>query len=256
MATDTVRLQNAAGLADVGHSSGVLIVAWQNPDTRLIAPVGLLEHGDGYGYRFRYLRRAKETPDFLPFLSFPRLDGTYVSENLFPLFSQRVMSIRRRDYGEFVRQLALSESEASPWEQLARSEGRSTGDTVQVFPVPTVSADGSTTCRFLVHGIRHLNDGVLPQLQLGERLALRDQIENAKYPDAILVCTQDGRDLGWVPDLLLEHLRALRRTGDVRLSVERVNGPEVPTHLRLLVRLDGTVPPGYQPMTGPQWETF
>jgi hypothetical protein len=38
--------------------------------------------------------------------------------------------------------------------------------------------------------------------------------------------------------------------------VEHVNGREVPPHLRLLVRLDGHGPPGYQPMAGPDWETL
>jgi hypothetical protein len=42
---------------DVGGSPGRLIVAWQNRTTRLIEPVGLLEHGPPY--RFRYLRLGR-----------------------------------------------------------------------------------------------------------------------------------------------------------------------------------------------------
>jgi len=38
--------------------------------------------------------------------------------------------------------------------------------------------------------------------------------------------------------------------------VEHVNGPEAPAHLRLLVRLDGSAPGGYEPMSGPEWATF
>lgn len=238
-----------------GRSAGSLIVAWQNPQSRLIASVGVLEHGLEFGYRFRYLRRAINVEGFLPFLSFPDWERTYTSQRLFPMFSQRIMSPRRPDFSEFLRQLHLSEN-ATPWEQLARSEGRSTGDTVQVFPIPAVRPDGATTCRFLVHGIRYVTSGQLPPLALGEPLTLRNEPENPVNTDAALVCTERGEPLGYVPDLLLEHLRVLQATAPVELRVEHTNGPEAPMHLRLLARLDGRAPGGYQPMSGSRWQTF
>jgi hypothetical protein len=76
---------------DAGRSGGRLIVAWQHPESRLIAPVGLLEHGREL-YRFRYLRRAGDLPDFQPFLSFPTWERTYTSQLLFPMFAQRIMT--------------------------------------------------------------------------------------------------------------------------------------------------------------------
>jgi hypothetical protein len=240
---------------DAGRSGGRLLVAWQHPVSRLIAPVGLLEHG-AQVYRFRYLRRAFELPGFEPFLSFPDWDRTYSSPWLFPLFAQRIMSPRRPDFQQFLRQLDLDEN-ATPWEQLARSEGRSSGDTVQVFPVPSVRADGTTTCRFLVHGVRHVERGELPPLATGERLVLRDEPENPFNSEAVLVCTAAGRRLGYVPDLLIEYLNAVRSSGrPMTLTVEHVNGAEAPPHLRLLARLDGATPGGYRPMTGPSWATF
>jgi hypothetical protein len=238
---------------DVGRSPGSLIVAWQHPVTRLISPVGLLEHGAGY--RYRYLRRAPHVEGFLPFLGFPSWHQTYIADRLFPLFQQRIMSPRRPDFRQFLRQLDLSDN-ASPWEQLARSEGRRTGDTVQVFPIPCVEADGFSTCRFLVHGIRHVNGGRLPLLSRGELLTLRDNKENPVNSDAVLVCSSSRQPLGYVPDLLLDHLRVLKETEPPHLVVEHVNGPDAPAHLRLLVRLDGLAPAGYEPMSGPQWETF
>lgn len=239
---------------DAGRSGGRLVVAWQHPESRLIAPVGVLEHG--IGYRFRYLRRAVRVTDFRPFLSFPRWEQTYLSESLFPLFSQRIMSPRRPDFHQFLHQLDLDEN-ASPWEQLARSEGRSNGDTVQVFPTPTVHRDGSTTSRFLVHGIRHVNDGNLPRLAPGDILELHDEPMNPKNAAAVQVWTSDGRALGYVPDLLLEHVSVLRSAGSApTLVVEHVNGSDVPPHLRLLVRLDGRIVDGYLPMRGPRWRTF
>ncbi len=239
---------------DAGRSSGRLIVAWQHPGTRLIAPVGLLEHGSSY--RFRYLRRAAELEGFQPFVSFPEWERPYESSTLFPLFAQRIMSPRRPDFSQFLKQLDLDEG-ATPWEQLARSEGRSSGDTVQVFPVPPVQPNGSTVCLFLVHGIRHVTGGRLPPLMEGEPLELRDEPENPYNARAVRVTTRSGRPLGYVPDLLLEHLGVIRAMPmPVSLTVEHVNGPEAPPHLRVLARLAGSAPAGYRAMTGPGWETF
>ena len=260
MITDEVAARAGTGVGDTagwdaGRSGGRLVVAWQHPGSRLISPVGLLEHSPEI-YRFRYLRRAAELPDFQPFLSFPAWERAYTSRWLFPLFAQRVMSPRRPDFQQFLRQLDLDE-DATPWEQLARSEGRSSGDTVQVFPIPVVHDDRTTMCRFLVHGIRHVTGGRLPPLQPGDPLALHDDVRNEVNPAAVLVETSSGAPLGFVPDLLLEHLCEVRAAeSQMRLSVEHVNGPEAPPHLRLLARLEGRVLPGYQPMTGPRWETF
>lgn len=240
---------------EAGRSAGALIVAWQHPDSRLISPVGRLEHGPGTGYRFRYLRAAAEVDGFHPFLGFPDWAGDYRSERLFPLFSQRIMSSRRPDFAEYLRQLHL-DGNATPWEQLARSEGRRTGDTVQVFPIPSVEADGTSRCFFLVHGVRHVTGGPLPALAPGDPLTVRPEPGNRINPAAQLICSADGLALGYVPDLLLEHLAAVSGTGRASLTVEHVNGPEAPPHLRLLVRLEGATPPGYVAMAGPAWRPW
>lgn len=235
-----------------------MVVTWQHPELRRINPVGLLEF-DGSLYHFRYLRVAATIEGFRPFLGFPKLAEHYQSSELFPLFFQRVMDPRRPDYSRFVEALDLSK-DATPWEQLARTEGRRTGDTVQVFPEPAVRADGYTACRFLVHGIRHClkdpdeREDVLGQLRRGEELALTDEPTNEVNPRAILTSTLTGRHLGWVPDLLLDYVHAVRAHGSINISVARVNGPDAPGHLRLLVSFEGWSTPGYKPFSGPQWE--
>ncbi|MBP2364646.1 HIRAN domain-containing protein [Pseudonocardia parietis] len=242
-------------VADAGRSAGALIVAWQHPDSRLISPVGRLEHGPGLHYRFRYLRSAREVADFQPFLSFPEWSGDYRSENLFPVFSQRIMSPRRPDFPEYLRQLHL-DGNATPWEQLARSEGRRHGDTVQVFPIPSVELDGTSSCCFLAHGVRHVTGGMLPPLTQGDLLQLRAEPTNPVDPAAQLIRSENGTDLGYVPALMLEHFAALRSAGPVSLRVEHVNGPEAPAHLRLLVRLEGMTPRDYVPMSSPGWAVW
>ena len=245
-----------AGAVRVGTDAGLvsrLIVAWQHPVRRLITPVGLLET-DGAVYSFHYLRRAADVEDFEPFLGFPDMTVTYRADELFPLFAQRVMDPRRPDYMRYMTSLDLPQ-EASPLEQLARSGGRRTGDTIQLFPIPSVTPDGSTAFRFLVHGIRYVPgaEEALLTLQDGDVLSIEDEPTNEHNARAVLTTTRDGLRLGWVPDLLLDFLAVLRSHGPVTLTVDRVNGPEAPSHMRLLVLLEGSAPDGYEPFSGPQW---
>lgn len=235
-----------------------LIVTWQHPVRRSIHAVGLLEY-DGSTYLFRYVRRALSVRDFRPFPGFPHLHQRYESDRLFPLFAQRVMDARRPDYPRFLTALDLPMN-ASPWEVLSRSEGHRIGDTIQVFPEPVIEPDGRTWCRFLVHGIRHIlrehteTALSLASLRPGQPLRLVDDITNPKNPRAVLTTAEDGQPLGWAPDLMLDYLHTVRRQDTFTVVVERVNGPDTPPHLRLLVRLAGHVPAGYRPFTGADWE--
>src|SRR5690349_10872446 len=99
-----------------------LVVAWQHPDTRRIEPVGFLTF-DGRVYRFAYIRNAKQVEGFQRLLGFADLAGQYESDQLFPLFAQRVMAPRRPDYQCYVERLGL-DVDSDPWEQIARSNGR------------------------------------------------------------------------------------------------------------------------------------
>jgi hypothetical protein len=234
-----------------------LAVTWQHPVRRSVHPVGLLEY-DGASYRFRYIRNVEHVVDLDHLLGFPDRCRNYSAEHLFPLFAQRVMDPRRPDYDRYLTALSLN-GQASPWEQLARSGGRRAGDTIQLFPEPTVDEHGWTTCLFLAHGIRHIAaeddqvEAALAALAPGTPLRLVDEPDNVANNRAVLVSTIDGRRLGYVPDFLLDHLAAVRGGGDATVRVVHVNGPEAPWHLRLLCRLDGRAWPGYVPFDGPEW---
>lgn len=244
---------------DGGSAPRRLVVAWQHPQTRLISAVGMLDV-ETQRYRFRYLRRAMTTAGFRPFLGFREFEKTYLSDELFPLFQQRVMNPRRPDYERYIKSLNLP-SDATPWEQLARSGGKRTGDTIQLFPEPIVRVDGSSRCCFLVHGVRHIEKNYDPSVQQriqnlrkGDSLQLVPEPDNVVNPKALLTSTEGGDVLGWVPDLLLDYVYMLRESGPVELRVEHTNGPNVPYHFRLIARVEGRVPAGYQPFAGPGWE--
>lgn len=234
-----------------------LAVAWQNPTTRRISPVGLLTW-DGVTYGFRYLPHAGQVEGFRPLLGFPDWGKAYVADSLFPLFAQRVMSPQRPDYGRYLTALDL-ETTSDPWEMLARSEGRREGDSILVFPEPTVAADGLSHAKFLVHGIRYLSsqdpsvESCLMSLTYGDKLELVDDPTNPVNSCAIMVTGGDEVALGYVPDLLIDYVVRLRAHGEVDVHVARVNHEGVPPHLRLLVSIQGSVGQDYVPFDHAGW---
>jgi hypothetical protein len=248
-----------------------LAVAWQHPATRQISPVALLEF-DEVTYRFFYIRNAATVEDFRPLLGFSDLYRTYESPHLFPLFAQRVMDPRRPDHSRYVHRLGLQD-DASPWEQMTRSGGRREGDLLQLFPEPEVHGDGSVSCSFLVHGIRHVpesnaRDGYgrrvtgeamasqLARLRTGQALELLRDLRNPVNNRAVITATPEHFPLGWVPNLLLDDLYAFSDEAPetLHVSVQQINDQDAPPHLRLLAHLTAHPTRPYQPFAGHSWE--
>ena len=172
------------------------------------------------------------------------------------MFAQRVLNPRRPDYPHWRDVLDLP-ADATPFEFPARCEGRREGDAVLVTAPPTVDGHGEITFTFLVHGVRHaLQDpsaqDTLSALRDGDDVELRQQPDNAVDRLAIHVCS--GRvPIGWVPRLLCPAVHDALAAGHVTGRVLKANGPEVPPHMRLLVELKGSVPPGWDFFADPTW---
>ncbi|MGV3732063.1 MAG: hypothetical protein ACO1N6_01515 [Microcella sp.] len=230
-----------------------LVVCWQHPLTRAIEPIGLLS-SDDETFRFEYLARASEVEGFRPLLGFPEFASSYESKELFPFFAQRVMDPRRPDFARYLQELAVEESESTPWELLARTQGKREGDTILLYPVPRQTGDGWHWV-YLVHGIRHLMtksvplgsdsvgpysheelETILSELSQGDVLELYPEPSNEWSDSAMLVLDAKGRPFGYVPDLLLEPIHSAMFDGKLHNVVEKVNGPEAGWHLRVLVR--------------------
>jgi hypothetical protein len=259
-----------ASSTSAGRSSALpqrLVVAWQHPERRLIEPVGMLTF-DGRTYAFGYIRNALQVKDFRPLLGFADLHRSYTAQSLFPLFAQRAMDPRRPDYQRYLARLGL-EGEPGPLEQIARSQGRRQGDTIQLLPVPAVGDE--VTFLFLVNGVRHVPErplmlggseihvtreqveDALGQLRQGDVLGLVDEPDNPVNPLAILV-TASSVPVGWVPDLLAEDLHRLKDRAAVTVTVAHLNGPDAPWHLRLLARLHTSPTSDFQFFTGEKWQ--
>jgi hypothetical protein len=245
-----------------------LVVTWQHPVKRSIEPIGFLSY-DGHAFGFSYIRNAREVEGFKPLLGFEDLRTCYKSEELFPLFAERVMSPRRPDYQDYVSRLGL-EGDSDPWEQITRSSGQREGDALQFLPEPTVTG-GRLAGLFLVHGVRHVAEevhvldgravhvtdetleGALGKLKVGDELGLAQEPGNPKNPMAVMVIAPSLVPVGWVPNLLLEDLDRLQTQAQVDVRVVHVNGPDAPSHLRLLARFTAPVA-DFRFFTGPGWE--
>jgi len=212
------------------------LVVWQHPQRRTFSRVGRLEvRADGY--RFRYDDAAAEVAEFEPFLAFPEIDRTYASAELFPFFSNRVLSARRPDYPVYLERLGLDAGD--PVEILARSGGGRATDTIHLVPEPVLTPAGCVELRFLASGVRHADpDGThLGTVFAGDLLALRDDGGNDVNPLALLVDNSSGEPVGWVPDYLLDTVRRLRESYATEVIADVVNTPDTPAHLRLLCLL-------------------
>lgn len=211
-------------------------VVWQHPTTRIFTCVGRLE-ARADSYEFRYDEQAGNIAGFEPFLAFPDLARTYRSEELFPFFSNRVLSPRRPDYPVYLERLGLQTRD--PVEILARSGGGRATDTVHLVPEPALTPDGFIELRFLASGVRHADpDGThLRAVSAGDVLAVRDDEDNEVNPLALLLDNASGTPVGWVPDYLLDTVRGLREAYDLEAIAEVVNPPDTPAHLRLLCQL-------------------
>lgn len=221
-----------------------MLVTWQDPQTRRYHSVGVLSRALDGTHRFRYLDVARALEGFRPFLGFSDLNREYSSQHLFPLFAERVLDESRPDRITLFEALDLVDT-AGPMEFLARSGGHRAGDTIELLPIPE-TADGPTSCVFLVHGVRYQPGAsdAIEQLVPGQELNLEPEPENESDPQAVLI-TDDGTRLGWVPNPLLDYVRAVMRTGAVKVTVVRANPPALGHHMRLLVRIEGRLPEGY-----------
>ncbi len=233
-------------------SERTLFLAWQDTrpqDTRPSRawfPVGQLDADVDHSlYRFRYIngaKRAQQAAGFTPLIEFPKFDGDYHSNELFPLFQNRVMNRTRPDFAEYLQSLDLH-GEADPIEILSRSGGQRVTDTYEVFPKIEKQSDGSFTCRFFLHGWRHINQAAkqrLDQLNDNEELYVTLELTNPATKLAVQIQTTDYHLIGWAPRYLVEDLvKAMAEVPRYEAKVVLFNPLPVPSKQRVLVEMQG-----------------
>lgn len=204
-------------------------------------------------FTFRYLPGAAVAPGFRPLPGFPDMDRSYTAPSLFLFFAARLMDRRRPDYDDYVNALDLP-PRPEDLDVLARSEGVLKGDRVAVVEEPHVRSDGSTERVFVVRGVRFASPDTaererrLAALAAGSFLIVRADVDNPVNSAALQLLNPAGQLVGWVPDALVSYVSSALATGGARVVVQRLNGPELPPHIRLLARLSGRLPVGQPPL--------
>ena len=226
-----------------------LFLAWQDKreESRLWFPIGRLDvEAERPLYRFRYTggaKRAEEEAGFPLLIEFPRLDEEYRSSELFPLFQNRVMNRARPDFTDYLHTLDLSE-EANPIEILSANGGYRATDTYEVFPKIEKDIDGSFTCRFFLHGWRHINPSAqerIDHLKSKEKLYIALELTNPATGLAVQIQTKDYYTVGWAPRYLVPDLTAAitERPGTYEAEVIRITPQPSPSKQRVLVEMRG-----------------
>lgn len=249
----------------------LLFLAWQDPGVlRRWYPIGRLTETDGC-YQFVYTQGAIDAKEvgFCPLLSFPDLSAAYESSELFPLFSNRVLSPTRPDYAEFVEWLSLPEGEENPFALLARSGGKRATDTLAVFPCPEMDADGLYHIHLFIHGLSHLSESSIARaatLKPGEPLLVMRDIQNPKEPKALLVRTSetvpgDMHFIGYFPQYLIDDMALLLDAPEsspnaIKVVVERVNPAHVPVQFRVLCCVSMKWPEGFRPFESSAYQSL
>lgn len=212
-----------------------LFLAWHDSaDTRLWFPVGRLDAAVAPAwYRFRYTlgaQRAQREAGFPLLLEFPDLGREYTAPDLFPLFRNRVINPRRPERDHYLRSMDLG-PDADPIEILSTSGGHRVTDAYEVFPKLVKGQDGSFSCRFFLHGWRHVNAAAqerLAALEPDDPLYVTLELTNPRDGVAVQIQTEDYHMIGWAPRYLVRDLATAMAEAPSQYSarVVRMNRPE------------------------------
>lgn len=241
-----------------------LFIAWQDPVKRKWYPVGRLTF-EGNVYRFVYTKgaqKASKTKMFIPFGRLKDLNRAYESEELFPLFANRLLSENRPEYRDYIKWLKLDKNyhENRQLAMLAITGGVRETDSLEIMPCPLPTNEGKYEVLFFSHGLSHLERSAIERvndLKPGDGLFLMYDFQNRYDPDAISLRTADPVTfVGYCPRYLTKDFREIvKRCGYSvpQVSVEQVN-LNAPLQLRLLCRFSSPWPESFKPCSGDLFE--
>ncbi len=245
-------------------SPKAVFLAWQDPASRTWFPIGKLSCEAEGLFRFVYtagFEIAHSQAGLTPLIGFPEVQQVYESSELFPLFKNRIMSRSREEYRSYVARLNLPFDAPPPLSLLARSAGRRSTDSFEIFPHPQViRPDGEVrySIDFFVHGIRHMPPCAAERaldLQPEEQLRLMPDTQNRQDPSAVALRTDDKVLLGYVPRYYCPDLELLRQTqAQPEVRVLRVNPAPASVQQRVLVHLDAPWRSEAPPFDRPQYQ--
>jgi len=179
-----------------------LYIIWKNPQTRRNYIVGKLSKEDA-GYSFEYCNEYSNAMEsgWKLIQAFPEIKK-YESKELFPVFASRLPDRKRRNINDILKKYGLTSFDG--YELLKQSGGRLPIDTIE-FINPIFDEDKTIERDFYVVGIRHqsgcqgMDCKKRPKLHLNMKMVLRMEPSNQYDSYAVLVETEMGEYLGYIP---------------------------------------------------------
>jgi hypothetical protein len=221
-------------------------LAWQDPVTLYWYVVGLLTENK-QGYSFNYTKGALESDKFIPFSGMNEFNQTYVSDTLFPLFHNRLLSERRPEYPRFIAWLGLDKENTSPIDVLARSGGARGTDKLQMFSRVELDSDNKFEALFFAHGLGYLGNSAkerISSLKQGDVLYLGLDCQNEHDKNAITIRAEAPAEiLGYCPRYLVETVSKLLTDNPKNITITvAALSDDAPSNYKLMCMLSGSVP--------------
>jgi hypothetical protein len=196
---------------------------------------------------------------------FPDIQSMYESDELFPLFQNRLLPKSRPEYKSMLKWLSVAETQDDPVAILARSGGQRATDTFEVFPCPEPTSEGTYQTHFLLHGLSHMPKEAANRalsLHPGESLLVMRDFQNPNDELALALRTAeaypgDVHIVGYCPRYLRNDLLTLMESGlgdnSPQVTVVRVNPDPAPIQYRVLCRAEMRWGVGFEPYSEEQF---
>lgn len=217
--------------------------------------IGLLEHNSD-GYKFSYTKGIKNINNFKPFGSMK--ENVITSKELFPFFSNRVLSPTRPEYKRMLEWMNLEEEHCTPLLILALTEGKRGTDDIELFSCP-VPRNGRFRVSFFAHGVRYTHESNIESITSvkdGEQLYIMKDFQNDIDSNAFALRTGDPiKLLGYLPRYLaldVKELCAKIEPKDINISVVK-NNKDAPMAFRYLCEIDAPWPKDFTPCHGDEY---
>lgn len=225
-----------------------LYVAWQNEESREWVPVAMLTH-TADGYFLQYTRGAKRCKSFSGFGRMGELDQIYFSPELFPFFSNRLISKSRPEYKDYLRWLGLNDLNSDPMSMLSVTGGIRATDSFELIPSPRKLED-RLILDFFPRGLNHFPNETLKlvaSLKDGAPLYLLKDIQNPYDDRALLLRTDEPKLLvGFIARYYCSGLLRLLDSGaKVSMKIKQVNR-DAPLDMRILCTLETSCDKNFQ----------
>ena len=231
-----------------------LLLAWREPKNREWLVVGKLWFKNNK-YYFGYtkgVKKALNSNNFILFGSMQDIEQIYISDEIFPIFKNRLFQKNRPEYKNYLEWLGFGgNQDILPLDELSRTNGIRATDSLQLFEIPKPK-NQKFVVYFYSHGLRHLPkcyQDRLKHLKEKERLFIVKDIQNKIDGNALMLKTDDPSELvGYCPKFYAKDfnkLIELNGRDKVFVSIEKIN-LDAPIQLQLLCKIETVWPENFK----------